>query len=308
VIVKKGTLKAGDAIVCGSSYCKVRSLLNERDEKLDKAPPSTPIRIIGWSEAPEVGGKFVTAKNEREAKDMSETAAQEILKAKRNAQATASPQNAKELLEAITAQTSKILSVVVKADVSGSFEAVIDALNAIKSDKVTLQIVGGSVGLVALGDVELAHTSKASIVAFNTRSESGVVAALKHDQVSVISHNIIYELVEQVKEAMSDLLDPILTEHILGKAEIRQIFALSKGTIAGSMVTEGSLMREKPARVWRGKELFGEGKITQLKRQKDDASEVKSGFECGILFSGIENFKEGDVVECYEISKVKAQL
>lgn len=308
VIVQKGTLKPGDAIVCGPSYCKVKSLLNERDEKLDKASPSTPVRIIGWSQTPEVGGRFITAKNEREAKDMAETAAQEILKTKRSQQATAAPQNAKELLEAITAQTSKSLSVVVKADVSGSLEAVIDALRAITSDKVKLEIVGGSVGLVSLGDVEMAHTSKASIVAFNTRNDIGVAAALKHDHVSVISHNIIYELVEQVKDAMAELLDPILTEHSLGKAEIRQIFALSKGTIAGCMVTEGSIMRDKQTRVWRGKELLGEGKIVHLKRQKDDASEVKAGFECGILFSGIDSFKEGDVVECYEISKMKAAL
>ena len=118
---------------------------------------------------------------------------------------------------------------------------------------------------------------------------------MKHHQISVISHNIIYELVDQVKEAMAELLDPILTEHTLGKAEIRQLFALTKGTIAGTMVTEGSIFRDKLVRVWRGKELLGSGKVSQLKRQKDDASEVKAGFECGILISGVEDFKEGDI-------------
>lgn len=308
VIVQKGTLKAGDAIVCGPSYCKVRSMLNERDEKLDKALPSTPVRIIGWSEAPEVGGHFTTAKNEREAKDLAEAAAEELLKIKRAQAVSDGPTNARELLEAITAQISKILPVVVKADVSGSLEAVIDALNGIKSSKVSLSIIGSSVGLVTLNDVEMAHTAKASIVAFNTRNETGVAAQLKHHQVSVISHNIIYELVEQVKDAMADLLDPILTEHVLGRGEIRVLFALTKGSIAGTMVTEGSLFRDKLVRVWRGKELVGQGKIVHMKRMKDDASEVKAGFECGILFSGIEGYKEGDTVECYEISKVKAVL
>jgi translation initiation factor IF-2 len=308
VIVQKGTLKAGDAIVCGASYCKVRSMMNERDEKLDKAGPSTPVRIIGWSEAPEVGGKFVTAKNEREAKDAAAAAAEELLKIKRAQAVADGPTNAKELLEAITAQIAKTLSVVVKADVSGSLEAIVDALNAIKSDKVHLSIIASSVGLVTLNDVETAHTAKATIVAFNTRNENGVAAQLKHHQVPVISHNIIYELVDQVKDAMADLLDPITTEHSLGKAEIRQIFALSKGSIAGTMVTEGSIFRDKMARVWRGKDIIGQGKVIHLKRQKDDASEVKAGFECGILLSGVEDFKEGDVVECYEISKIKAQL
>lgn len=308
VIVQKGTLKAGDAIVCEASYCKVRSMLNERDEKVDKALPSTPVRIIGWSETPEVGGKFTTAKNEREAKDIAEAAAQEALKLRRAQISAEGPTNAKELLEAITAQIAKTLPVVVKADVSGSLEAVVDALKAIKSDKVNLSIIDNSVGVVTLNDVETAHTAKATIVAFNTRNDNGVPALLKHHQVSVISHNIIYELVEQVRDAMADLLDPIMTEHTLGRAEIRTLFALSKGTIAGCMVTEGSIFRDKAARVWRGKELVGQGRIVHLKRQKDDASEVKAGFECGMLFGGIEDFKEGDSVECYEVSKVKAQL
>lgn len=308
VIVQKGTLKAGDAIVCGASYCKVRSLLNERDEKLDKAPPSTPVRIIGWSEAPEVGGHFTTAKNEREAKAMADETAQELLKIKRAQAVTDTPTNAQELLAAITSQTSKTLTVLVKADVMGSLEAVVDALSAIKSDKVKLNIVESSVGLISPSDVDRAHHAKATIVAFSTRQENGVAAALKHTGVPVISHNIIYELVEQVKDAMSEMLDPILQERSLGKAEIRQIFALTKGTIAGSMVTEGSIFRDKLARVIRGKDVVGQGKITQLKRVKDDAAEVRAGFDCGILFQGIEDFKEGDIVECYEVTKIKAQL
>ena len=294
--------------MCGASYCKVRSLLNERDEKLDKAPPSTPVRIIGWSEAPEVGGHFSTAKNEREAKDMAEAAAQEILKEKRAQQKTDVPSNAQEFLASITAQIGKTLTVVVKADVMGSLEAVVDALNGIKSDKVKLNVVDSSVGQITLSDVERAHAAKATIVAFSTRQENGVAAALKHTQVPVISHNIIYELVEQIKEAMTDLLEPIQQERSLGKAEIRQIFALTKGTIAGCMVTEGSIFRDKLARVIRDGQAVAQGRITQLKRVKDDASEVRAGFDCGILLGGVEDFKVGDVIECFEVTKIKAQL
>ncbi len=308
VIVQKGTLKAGDSIVCGAAYCKVRSLLNERDEKIDTAPPSTPVRIIGWSQTPEVGSHFVSAKNEREAKAMAEEAAEALLKERRASSMTEAPTNAAELLAAMSAQEAKVLNVVVKADVSGSLEAVVDALNAIKSEKVSLHIVESSVGAITLSDVDLAHTAKASIVAFNTRQENGVSAQLKHHQVSVISHNIIYELVTQVREAMVELLDPILQEHTLGKAEIRQVFDLSKGTIAGCMVTEGSIFRDKLARLWRGKELVAQGRVSHLKRGKDDASEVKAGFECGILLSSSEAFKEGDVIECYQINQVRAQL
>lgn len=308
VIVQKGTLKAGDAIVCGGSCCKVRSLLNERDEKLDKAPPSTPVRIIGWSEAPEVGGNFTTAKNEREAKAQAEATADEILKIKRAQQKTDVPTNAQEFLASITAQTGKILTVVVKADVMGSLEAVVDALNNIKSDKVKINIVESSVGQITTSDVERAHIAKATILAFSTRQENGVSAALKHTAVPVISHNIIYELVDQVKEAMTDLLDPILQERVLGKGNIIQLFALTKGHIAGTMVTEGSIFRDKLVRVTRGKDLIGQGKISQLKRVKDDVAEVRTGFDCGILFQGFEGYQVGDTVECYEITKIKAQL
>jgi translation initiation factor IF-2 len=213
-----------------------------------------------------------------------------------------------ELLAAITQQTSKNLIVIVKADVMGSLEAVVDALSGIKSDKVKLNIVESSVGLITQSDVERASNAKATIVAFNTRQDNGVAAILKRTQVAVISHNIIYELVEQVKEAMADLLDPILQEKSLGKAEIRKVFELTKGNIAGCMVTEGSIFRDKLARLWRGNEKIAQGKITQLKRVKDDAAEVRAGFDCGMLFAGIEDFKEGDIVECYEINKLKAQL
>jgi translation initiation factor IF-2 len=199
--------------------------------------------------------------------------------------------------------------VVIKADVKGSLEAVTDSLNSIKSDKVKLNIVGGSVGLINPSDVELASTTHSLIVAFNTRSENGVAALLKHDSVGLISHNIIYELVDQVREAMSDLLDPIPQENSLGKAEIRQVFNLSKGTIAGCMVTSGSIFRDRLARLWRADKEIATGKVSHLKRMKDDATEVKSGYECGIALSGAANdFAEGDIIECYEIRMVKQSL
>jgi translation initiation factor IF-2 len=309
VIVQKGTLKAGDAIVCGGTYCKVRSLLNERDEKLSSAPPSTPARVIGWSEAPEVGAHFTSAKNEKDARAEAEETAQKSRLADLAAAQSAMPSNITELLASMDAQQSKTLSVLVKADVKGSLEAVQDSLNAIKSDKVKLNIVGGSVGLINPSDVELAHSTHSIIVAFNTRSENGVAALLKHDQVGIISHNIIYELVNQVREAMAELLDPIPQEISLGKAEIRQVFNLSKGTIAGCMVTSGSIFRDRLARLWRADKEVATGKVSHLKRMKDDASEVKSGYECGIALSGAANdFKEGDIIECYEIQMVKQSL
>jgi translation initiation factor IF-2 len=308
VIVQKGTLKVGDVILCGEAYCKVRSMMDERDGRVDKAPPSTPVRMIGWNEAPAVGEKFVTVKNDREAKDMAEAVHAERLKQRNSQQASDLPTNAAELLAAITQQTTKTLSVVVKADVSGSLEAVVDAIGGIKSSKVNVVIIESSVGAITPGDVQRAHTAKAQIVAFSTRQENGVAALLKHHQVPVISHNIIYELVEQIRDAMAEMLDPIQEERSLGKAEIRKIFSLTKGTVAGSMVTEGSVFRDKLARVLRGKDVVGQGRITNLKRMKDDASEVKAGYECGISLGGVEDFKEGDIIECYEIRNVKPSL
>lgn len=298
VIIREGTLKVGDALVCGTKYCRVRSMLNERAEVVKAATPSMPIKIIGWSGVPENGAIFETVKDEKTAKNKAEECA--ISEKKANTVQAPKIANMKSLFEAIESQKQKVLKVIVKCDVQGTLEALIQCLEAIKSDRVKLEILGSGVGAVSQSDVEFASSSGALIVGFNVKKDNGVAPLAKNKNVRILLHDIIYELIDQVKEAMSELLDYEYTEEHLGSAEVRQVFDLAKGTIAGCMVIDGQIARDKPIRVRRKDEVLFEGKINSLKRQKEDQSEVRSGFECGIKVEGFSDFETGDTLESYD--------
>lgn len=305
VIVQEGTLKVGDALVCGSQYCRVRSMLNERAETVKAATPAMAVKVIGWSSLPENGDLFETVKDEKTAKRRAEEQAD---LAKKGQPEPAKIANMKALFEAMAQQQQKVLRVIVKGDVQGTVEALVGCLEAIKSDKVKLEILNSGVGAVSKNDVEFAHSSEALIVGFNVKMDNGVAPLAKNKGVRILLHNIIYELIDQVREEMAELLDYEYTESHLGTAEIRQVFVLAKGTIAGCMVTEGQIVRDKPIRVMRkGKVLF-EGKVDSLKRQKEDQSEVRSGFECGIKVDGYSDFEEGDTLESFEMVKHRQTL
>ena len=308
VIVQRGTLRVGDAIVCGSQWAKVRAMFDDKGVNIKEAPPAMPVRVIGWSGTPDSGAKFNAVKNAREAENLAEEEQQRVKKVAVSAAATPKDTSLDALFANIAASQEKVLRVVLKSDVFGSLEAVRNVLEGIKSAKVKLDIVAGDVGIISKNDVLMASAAKAVIVGFNTKQENGVSALAKHHGVTIESFEIIYELGDRVKELMADLLDPDLKEIKLGVAEVRQTFPISHGFVAGCLVTEGKINRNILARLRRGKDSVFEGKVGTLRRFKDDANEVRAGLECGIRLDGWDDYKQGDKIECFEIQKVRASL
>ncbi|HEY5550637.1 MAG TPA: translation initiation factor IF-2 [Opitutaceae bacterium] len=308
VIVERGTLKMGDALVCGSVYTKVKALFDDKGEPVKSAGPATPVKIIGWSGPPEAGAKFKAVKNEREAKDIAEETAQALKNVVTGDAAVPKDTSIDALFASIAATQKRMLKVVLKCDVYGSVEAVRGLLEGIKSDKVGLEVVAAEVGLVSKNDVLLASTSGALIIGFNTKNESGAVAFAKHHGVAIQHYQIIYELADKVKEALADLLEPDLKEVKLGGAEVRATFPIAKGFVAGCLVTDGKITRNAKARVRRGKEIIHESSVSTLRRFKDDANEVRAGLECGIRLDGFDGYEQGDLIECFEIQKIRATL
>jgi translation initiation factor IF-2 len=315
VIVQKGTLKAGDSFVCGETWCKVRALMDDRGNRLPSAAPGTPALILGWDAVPSPGAKFRVVKNDREARELAEESA---LAARKEAEAQQQAPNTgarpgmsdlERLMAALAQDKEKILRILLKADVNGTLEALQGCLQEIKSTKVRLEIVGGSVGPVTQGDVALAEAARACIVAFDTKLENGVQPHLKRTGVRIIGHDIIYELITLVKEAMSELLDPEIRENKLGAAEVRAVFPQGKEhKVAGCMVTEGLIRRAAKARVVRAGKVVHNGPVETLRRFKDDASEVKAGFECGIKLGGYDEYQPGDIIEAIELLQIRPTL
>jgi translation initiation factor IF-2 len=308
VIVQRGTLRVGDAIVCGPHYAKVRAMFDDQGNNLKEAPPAMPVRVIGWSGAPDSGSKFTAVKNAREAENLAEEAADSLKKVTVTEDAVPKDTSLDALFANIAATQGKMLRVVLKSDVYGSLEAVKNVIEGIKSTKVSLDIVASDVGIISKNDVLMASAAKALIIGFNTKQENGVVALAKHHGVIIENFAIIYELGDRVKELMADLLDPDLKENKTGGAEVRQVFPVAKGFVAGCLVTEGKINRGSAARVRRGKDSVFEGKIGTLRRFKDDANEVRAGLECGIRLDGFDGYQPGDRIECFEIQKVRAAL
>lgn len=314
VIVEKGTLKRGDALLCGEAYCRVKSLLDENGKTLNAAPPSTPVKVLGWSSVPASGDRFVSCKNEKTAK----REAEEITyQRKRDANARQEGDESKEsggatvedLFAAIEKQQKKCLRLIVKSDVHGSAEALANALSEIESDKVDLDIIHVGVGNITKNDVTLAGAGGSCIIGFNVKLDTGVQGVAKHHDVRIIQHEIIYELLDQVEEEMTALLEPELRESKSGAAEVRQVFSLGKGrAVAGCMVTEGTISRSGKACVMRKGEVVHEGKIATLKRFKDDVKEVRAGYECGINVEGYDAYEEGDSIECFEVEEIRPSL
>ncbi|MFI5356842.1 MAG: translation initiation factor IF-2 [Opitutales bacterium] len=308
IIVQRGTLRTGDAVVCGHFYAKVRAMFDDQGRNLKEAPPSTPVRVIGWSGPPESGASFKVVKNSREAERLAEEEEMRIKQIATREAATPKEVSVEQLFANIAATQAKTLKVIIKTDVFGSAEAVRNVLEGIKSTKISLEIVATEVGLVTKNDVLMASAAGAVIIGFHTRLEPGVTPLAKHHGVRIESFEIIYELGDKVRDLLADLLDPELKEVKLGGAEVRQIFPLAKGFVAGCLVTEGKITRNAAARLRRKKEVVHEGKIATLKRFKDDANEVRAGLECGIKLDDFNGYEVGDLVECYEIQKVRASL
>jgi len=308
VIINRGTLKIGDALVCGPQWCKVRAMFDDKGKNIKEATPATPVRVIGWSGTPESGASFTAAKNTREAENRADEAQQRLRKVATTTAAVPKEVTVESLFANIAATQQKSLKVILKTDVFGSAEAVRNVLEGIKSPKVSLEVVSTEVGLVTKNDVLMAGAASSVIIGFNTKLENGVTPLAKHHGVRIETFEIIYELGDKVREMLADLLDPDLKEVKLGGAEVRATFPLAKGFVAGCLVTEGKVTRNASARVRRGKEVLYEGKVATLKRFKDDSNEVRAGLECGIKLDDFNGYNSGDIIECYEIQKVRASL
>jgi len=306
VLVRKGTLRVGDGIVCGPFWAKIRALVNDKGQRLKEAPPSTPVKIVGLSGLPEAGVEFNVMKTDKEARALSEQREQE---ARGSTTVQIRGSRLEDLLSQLKEGEMKKLHIVLKADVQGSLEAIADSLAKLKSEKIELEIIHGAVGNITENDVLLASASEAVIIGFRVKTESGVTDAAKNANVQIKLHTIIYELIEQVEESMEGLLEPEAKESVIGHAEIRRIFELSKGApVAGCVVTDGRIARSARVRLLRRKAVQYEGRIASLKHFQDDVREAKAGSECGLRLENFSGFQEGDILECYTVEKVAASL
>jgi translation initiation factor IF-2 len=305
VLVRKGTLRVSDVMICGQYYGRVRALINEEGKRLKEAAPSVAVKVLGLNGVPEAGLEFSVVEDEKAARDL---AGQRAMEAKAAGLESRTKVTLENLFAQLETSTSKVLKVVVKADTQGSVEAIVDALKKIESDKVSLEVIHSAVGTITESDVALASASNAIILGFHTRVDSGVADKAKHEGVQIKLYAIIYELIEQVKEGMAGLLDPILKDVTVGSAEVRKIFELSKGApVAGCMVSSGRIVKGK-VRVRRRKEIIYEGLTQSLRRFQDEVNEVRAGMECGIRIEGFGEFQVGDAIECYAVEKVAQKL
>ncbi len=306
VLVRKGTLRLGDVIICGHYYGRVRALINEEGKRLKEAAPSVAVKVLGLNGVPEAGLEFSVVEDEKAARDLAEQRAQEAKAL--GQESTRAKVTLENLFDQLASTTSKVLKVVVKADTQGSVEAIVDALKKIESDKVSLDVIHSAVGTITESDVALASASHAVILGFHTRIDSGVADKAKHEGVQIKLYAIIYELIDQVKEGMAGLLEPLLKDITVGAAEVRKIFALSKGApVAGCMVLSGRIVKGK-VRVRRRKEIIYEGIAQSLRRFQDEVNEVRAGMECGIRIEGFSDFQVGDNIECYAMEKIVQKL
>ena len=303
VIVQMGTLRIGDAFICGDYSGKVKSLIDDHGNSVKEAGPSMPVKVLGFTGLPNAGDELLVMDSEREAKTLSE----ERLEAKR-AGKLATPQRAtlETLLEA--ADGKKILRIVLKTDVQGSLEALSGALNQIESKKVDLDIIHAGVGPISENDILLASASNAVVVGFNVKVENMAVTAAKREGVQIKLYSIIYELIDQIKEAMAGLLEPEHRETVIGHAEVKQVFQLSKGIVAGCLVTDGRIARTGRARILRRRQPVFDGGVATLRRFQDDVKEVRSGLECGIKLGDFSEYQVGDIIECYQLEQVAQKL
>ena len=305
VLVRKGTLHVGDMVICGQYWGKVRALINEEGNRLKEAGPSVAVKVLGLNGVPEAGLEFSVVENEKDARALAEERIEKVRGEEKERRPKVTLEN---LFETLASESSKALKVVVKADTQGSVEAIVEALKKIESEKVALEVIHSAVGTITESDVLLASASKAIVLGFHTRVDNGVSDLAKREGVQMKLYAIIYELIDEVKEAMAGLLDPLVKEIVVGSAEVRKIFALSKGgNVAGCVVTSGRIVKGK-MRVQRRKGLIYEGVSLSLRRFQDEVNEVRAGMECGIRLDGFNDFQVGDAIECYTLEKVPQKL
>ncbi len=303
LLVQNGTLKIGDPIVVGNTYGRVRAMVNDLGRRVKEAGPSTPVEITGLSDVPQAGDRFVVFDDEKTARQVGEARAQQALAAQRGEKSIVSLDN---LFEQLKQGEMKDLNIILKADVQGSAEAVAASLQKIDVEGVNIRIIHSGAGAINESDITLASASNAIVIGFNVRPDVNAKRAAEQEKVDVRLHSIIYKVIEEIESAMKGMLDPEFREKVIGQAEIRQTFKVSKvGTIAGSYVTDGKITRDSGIRLIRNGVVVFEGQIDALKRFKDDAKEVSQGYECGVTIKNFNDVKEGDIIEAYVMEEIE---
>jgi translation initiation factor IF-2 len=306
VLVQEGTLKAGDVFVAGSHYGRVRAMLNDKGQKLEGARPSMPVEVIGFTDVPEAGDPFIVVSEERMAKQIS-LYRQEKIREKELSKL--SKVSLEELYDKIKKGEIKELNVIIKADVQGSIEAVKEALKKISTDAVKVNLIHDAVGGITETDVNLAAASNAIIIGFNVRPGPKAQSLAEHEQVDIRTYSIIYDAIDDVRKALEGLLEPTYKEHLLGRAQVIQVFNIRKvGTVAGSLILDGKVVRGSHARILRDNVVIYDSRIASLRRFKDDMKECTQGLECGIWIENFNDVKLGDIIESYEMEEVQPRL
>lgn len=303
LLVQNGTLKVGDPIVVGSAFGRVRAMVNDLGRRVKEAAPSTPVEITGLSEVPQAGDLFVVFKDEKTARQVGEARSQQQVQSQRSEKAVVTLDN---LFEQMKQGEVKEINLIVKADVQGSAEALAASLQKIDVEGVKVKIIHSGVGAITEYDIMLATASNAIVIGFNVRPDVNAKRAAESEQVDVRLYSIIYKVIDEITSAMKGMLDPEFEEKVIGQAEVRTTFKVSKvGTIAGSYVIDGKITRDSSIRLIRQGIVVFEGEIDALKRFKDDAKEVAQGYECGITIKNYNDLKEGDIIEAYVMEEIE---
>lgn len=303
VIVQRGTLKQGDILVAGSVYGRVRALISDTGEQVKEAGPATPVEVLGLQSAPEAGETFLAVENDKRAREVADFRKEKKREQQQAAQAAGLSLD--NIFNRIAEGGMQELPVVVKADVQGSVEAITEALNKMETNEVKIRVIHGAVGVVTESDVMLAAASSALIVGFNMRADATARKAAEAEGIEIRYYSVIYELLDEVKAALSGLLSPDFVEETTGHAEVRQVFSIGKAKIAGCYVTDGMLERNSKARLIRDGKVIIDTTIETIRREKNDVKEIKESFECGISLEGFDDIVEGDVIEAYVVKEVE---
>jgi translation initiation factor IF-2 len=306
VLVQNGTLRTGDNFVVGNVYGKVRAMLDDRGNQLEEAPPSTPVEILGMEGLPQAGDQFLVVADRDKARGISDYREQ---KAREAALAKSSRVSLESLADQMKTAGTKELNIILKGDVQGSVEVLSDLLGKLSTEKVRLKVLRTGVGAITESDVLLASASNAIIIGFNVRPERKAQELAEQEKVDIRLHSIIYELQDEIKRAMSGLLEPTIKETYQGRADVLETFRIPKvGTVAGCRVTDGLIKRDSEVRLLRDNVVIFKGKVGSLRRFKDDANEVRNGMECGISISNYGDIKVGDVIEAFVTERVAAEV
>jgi translation initiation factor IF-2 len=305
VLVKRGTLHMGDPIIAGSEFGRVRAMFDENGQPVQEAPPSMPVVVLGLSAAPNAGDELLAAESERKAREVALYRQGKFRDVKLARQTT----RAEDVFSQMGEEKAGVVSVLIKADVQGSVEALREALTKLSTEEVQVKVIASGLGGITVSDVQLAAASHALVIGFNVRADAGARDAMKETGVEVRYYSIIYEAIDDVKQMMTGMLQPEIKEQIVGVAQVREVFRSSKfGVVAGCLVTEGLVRRNNPIRVLRDNVVIFEGALESLRRFKDDVNEVRAGTECGIGVKNYQDVRVNDQIECFARVEVARTL